>query len=159
MIDRRRNHVTGYERPLEQRAPQHLPRPDQPQILLRRRELHALGWAHIGGTRIDVIADADPRVAALQPVQPNDIQPFVFRIGRQHDRRGRPLADDLDDLAFPQIQILKRLPTDARGTGPDILRLGARDLKSGGLALRLFGHVSPQLDQRPAWGAIIVQGP
>ena len=50
------------------------------------------------------IARPDPGIGTLQPVQPDQFQPFVFRIGEHGARRGGALAHDLDGIALGEPQ-------------------------------------------------------
>jgi hypothetical protein len=48
--------------------------------------LYALGGFYIRTLRIDVITNADTGVSALQAIQANYIQTFIFRIRGQNNR-------------------------------------------------------------------------
>ena len=128
LIDRCRDDVAGYQRSLEQRAAQHLAGADQAEVLLRGSELNATGGLRVGLLNGDMIANADARVAALQAIQPDHIQAFVFRIRWQCECGRGTLAGDFNDVAFVQTELLHGLLAQARRAGPHVLRLGPRYL-------------------------------
>src|SRR5690606_24458190 len=109
-------------------------------------------WFGVRAFGIDIIANAHAGIAALEAVQPNDIETFVLGIRRQHDRGRVALARDLYDLAFAQIERLERLTADTRRARADILRLGTGNLQPGSLCLSGFRHVVPcSIAARQGW--------
>ena len=62
-----------------------------------------------GLAHLDEIARADPGVGALQAVEADDVDAFVLAIGADRARRGRALADDLDDVAFGEAELVHQL--------------------------------------------------
>ena len=81
----------------------------QPDVGLGRRE-------HDAGRRLRLrpcgprqIARADAGIGALQAVEADDVDPFVLAIGADGARGGRALADDLDDVAFVEAELVHQL--------------------------------------------------
>ena len=76
------------EGPPFEAAAQRLGRTLQPNIVLRRREYHAGGRFRHGLANFDEIARPDPGVDPLQPVEANDVEPFVVAVRADRARRG-----------------------------------------------------------------------
>ena len=81
----------------------------QADIVLRRGEDDAGRRLGLGLLDFDEIARADPGIGALQAVEADDVEPLVVAIGADGAGRGRALADDLDDVALGQAQLLHQL--------------------------------------------------
>src|SRR5690606_30634126 len=101
---------------------------DQAQVLLCRRELDAARRLGVRLLDLRVVADADTRVAPLQPLEPHDLEPFVRGVRAEGDRYRRSLAPDLDDVALTGANRLERLAAHPHRTRPNVLRLRARNL-------------------------------
>ena len=71
-------------------------------MLDRRRKHHPRRRPRFGLADLDVLARSAACVDALQPVEPDDLQCFVFGIGIERARRRRALADNLDHIALGQ---------------------------------------------------------
>ena len=95
-----RDGVAFDQRPAGEGALQRIGRALQPDVGLRRREDDARRGLRFGLAHLDEIARADAGIGALQAVEADDVDPLVLAIGTDRARRGRPLADDLDHVAF-----------------------------------------------------------
>ncbi len=98
------NDIARHQRTPEEIALQRLTRPLQPHFALRGSKDHALRGLALRLADLDVIARADFGVGALQPVEPDHIEPFVFGIGGLDPRGGGAFAFDLDHIAFGYAQ-------------------------------------------------------
>ena len=132
LLPRGGDEIAGHQRAAEEVALQCLPRPVERQFALRWREHHALRGPRFGLAQFNVLARADLRIGALQPVEPDQLQTFVFGIRQHHARRGGPLADDLDDVALAYAQPDHDLAADPREAGAAFLAARTRHLDADG---------------------------
>ena len=146
--------ITRLQRPSHEAALQTAAIALQPQILLGRCKNHFLGRSGFDLADFDKIAGTRTGIGALQPVEPDKVQPLVFRIG-QNRARGRCLfAQNLDDIALDQSQFCEIVARQPRKAAPAVFRPGVGHLQLQPLAfvffiifwLRRIGHrdVSPQ---------------
>ncbi len=82
---------------------------------------------------LDVVAEADLHVHPLEPVKPDDPEPLVLRVRRERDGGRAPLAEDLDDAALSEPQLVEGVLADAGGTLADVGILRAGDLEADGI--------------------------
>ena len=94
------NQVSGKQRPPEEVALQCLRRTLQPHFLLRRGKNHTARRARFGFPDRDMIARTNIGIGALKPVQPDHLQPLILSIGQHRAGSGKPLAGDLQRIAF-----------------------------------------------------------
>ena len=113
------------------------------EIILCRREHDALGRTRIDLAQLNEVARADAGIGALQTIQAQDVQTFIFLVGAHHPRRSRSLADNLDNIAFGQLQFGHYRQRKPRQTAPGILRPRIGDLNPASAAV-LIGHGHPR---------------
>jgi hypothetical protein len=112
----------------------------QPDIVLRRREYHAGCGLRLRLADLDEIAGSDLGVGPLQPVEPDDVEPLVRIIGTKRDRRGRPLADNLDSIALTDAERVHQLLRKPRNPASTFAWRQVRNLHaSDGVALKRVG--------------------
>src|SRR5205807_605612 len=104
-------------------------------------ELHSARRARVCFPYLDMVTDADANIAALKSVEPNDVEPFIFGIGRQSDRGGGALGLDFDNVAVTQAELLHGFAAHAGSRGAEVLRLGTGDLELDGTRRLWFGHI------------------
>ncbi len=140
-LGRGRDDIARDEGPAQQSAAQGLARALQANILLGRRHHDAGGWPDLGGADLDVVTARRPRVDALQPVEPDEVQALVLLVGADRNRGGVALADDLDDVALAQTELGQRRMPEPGDAAPRILGARIGDLQSQGLPFG-FGHLN-----------------
>ena len=121
LLPGRGDEIARDERLAEEIALERLRRTLQAHLALRGREYDTRGRARFGNRDIHMFARAGFRIAALKPVEPDDVDGLVFVIGRHRDRRGRALAGDFHHIAFGDAQRLKGRSRHAGDTLPAFL--------------------------------------
>src|SRR5690606_27984612 len=104
LVDRGGDDIPRNEWAPEQRPPEELGRAAEPDILLGGRDADPAGWLDVGLSDFDVVAHADVRVCALQSVEADQIETFVFRVRGQGCSSRRPLTGDLYDVSLVEAQ-------------------------------------------------------
>ena len=137
-----RHHVALTERTIEEGPLQRLRRTLEPQILLGGCEHHASRRFRFDAPHLDEIARADPGIGPLQPVDTQQVEAFIFRIGRDGARRGRLFADDLDDIALGNAQCRHQRARKMGQAAPGILGAAVRHLYLAGRRVAV-GHDRP----------------
>ena len=122
--------VAGAERPAGEAALEGLGRAVQPDIVLGRGEHDPGCRLGAGLVNLDMVARADPGIGALQPVEPDDVEPVVLAVGTKGPCRGRALADDLDHVALAQIELLHQLDRQAGNAMATVDRWQVSDLNA-----------------------------
>ena len=130
LLPGRGDEIARDERLAEEIALERLRRTLQAHLALRGREYDTRGRARFGNRDIHMLARASFRIAALKPVEPDDVDGLVFVIGRHRDRRGRALAGDFHHIAFGDAQRLKGRSRHAGDTLPAFLLPCRCDLQS-----------------------------
>lgn len=102
-----RHQIAGHQRAAEEIALQRLGRPLQAHLALGGSEHHAGGGTRLALGDLDMLARSGLGIAALEPVEPDNVKGVIFRIGRHRDGCRGALADDLDDIAFGDPQLLE----------------------------------------------------
>src|SRR5206468_6852517 len=97
---------------------------------LRRREHHLGRRLRLRFAYLDIIAGADPSVGALQPVEADDVDAFVFAVGPNRAGRRRALADNLDDVPFSKAEVVHELVRQAGEAAAAVGWRQARNLDS-----------------------------
>ena len=121
--------VAGDERLHPEAALQRLARSLEAEILLRGREHDAGRRFGFGLADLHEVARADAGIGALEPVQPQDLQPLVLGIGQHRARGGRALPDDLDHVALGEPESVHRRPREPCQAAARIVRPGIGDLQ------------------------------
>ncbi len=116
------------ERAGREGPPERIRRTLQPDIGLGRSEHDARRRLRLGFADLDEIARADPSIGALETVEPDDVDAFVFAVRADGPGRGRALADDFDHIAFFEAQRVHRRVGQARKSAPAVGRREACDL-------------------------------
>jgi len=116
------------ERAACERALKRLGRALEPDVRLRGREDHSSRWFRFGLSDFDIIAGADPCVCALEAIEADDVDAFVFAIGPDRAGGGRPISDNLDHVAFGEAELFHQLVWKARETAAAVCRRQARHL-------------------------------
>ena len=138
-----RDHIALAQRTPEKGALQRVGGALQAQILLRRRKDDARRRLRFHPPHFHEIARADTGIGALQPVDPEDIQPFILGIGADRTCRRRLLADDLDHVTLGDLQRRHQRARQVREAASRVLGAAVRHLY---LARRrvAFGHAVPR---------------
>ena len=102
-----RHEVARYQRLAEKVALERLCRTLQPHLALRGGEDDTGRGPGFGHRHAHMFARPDFGIAALKPIEPDDIEALVFVIGSHGDRRGRALAGDFDQVALGDPQRLE----------------------------------------------------
>ncbi len=131
LLARRRDDIARGHRLHLEAALERAARSLEPQILLRGREHDALRRLALDLAHLDIVARADARIGALEPVEAQDIEPLVLGIGQHRARRRRALADDLDDVALEHAERLHRAAGQAREAVAAVVGSRIGDLQLG----------------------------
>jgi hypothetical protein len=91
---------------------------------------------------MDEVARSDTGIGALQAVEAQHVQPFIFLVGAHHARGRRSFADDLDHVAFGQLEFRHHRQRNARKPASRVLWPRVGDLNPAFRAV-LFGHCHP----------------
>ncbi len=96
--------IARQQRTAKEIALQCLRRALQPHLALGRGKDHALRRTRFGLADLDMIARANLGIGALQPVEPDYLNPFILGIGQNRAGGGGALAGNLDRIAFGDAQ-------------------------------------------------------
>ena len=111
------------------------------EVLLGRREDDALGGLRVDLPDGDEVARADLGIGALEPVEADDVEPFVLGIGTDRAGGRGALAGHLDDVALGEGQLRHQPPRQPGEAAPRILGPHRRDLEPGRLSF-VVRHLS-----------------
>src|SRR5690606_2797821 len=109
---------------MEEGAAQGIARALQAHILLRRRQNNSAGRPGLGLPQFDTVSSRDAGVDALQAVESDEAQPFIFRIGANRDSGRVTLTDEFNDIAFLYSERVESIPAEPRNAASGVL--GAR---------------------------------
>ena len=139
--------VAGDQGPAEERSPQGLARPLKADVLLGRRDHDAGGGADLGPAHLDVVAARRAGIDPLQAVEADQAEALVLLVGPDRHRGRVALADDLDDVALVQAELVQGRLRQAGDAAAAILRPRIGDLELEGLTV---GIRHPVLHRRGA---------
>ena len=123
-----RDRVPFDQRPASERALQRFGRALETDIGLSRSKDDSGRRLGLALAHLDEISGADAGIGALQTIEPDDVDILVLAIGADRPRRGRPLADDFDHVAFGQPKLVHQLVRQSREAAPTVGRRQARHL-------------------------------
>ena len=129
LLAMRRDKITGIQWPSHEAALETIAAAMQTQVFLSRSEDHFFGWLRINLADFHKIAGPHSGIGTLQPVQPDKIQSFIFRIGQYCPCGGRLLSANFDHFAFNQTQGRHIVSRQAGQTAPTVFRSGIGDLE------------------------------
>ena len=124
----RRDRIALDQRPSGEGPLQRVRRALQPDVGLGRREHHPRRRLRLGLADLDEIARADPGVGALQAVEADDVDALIFAVRADRARGRGALADDLDDVAFGEAELVHQRFGKAGEAAAAVRRREARDL-------------------------------
>jgi hypothetical protein len=129
--------VAGGERLHPEASLQRQSRAVQPQILLRRGKHDLLRRFRFGLADGDELARSDSGIGALKAVEADDVEPLILWIRPDRARRSRPLARDLDHVAFGKRKGRHRLTRQPGEAAATILGPHRRHLQPDRLNFRV----------------------
>ena len=147
-----RDDVAFGQRTSGEAAPQRFGRSMQPQIVLCRGQHDPRRRLRLGLADLDKIARADAGIGALQAVEADDVDAFILAVRPERARRGRALADDLDDVAFLEAELLQQPLRQSGKAAAAFGRGHVGDLHARRRALKGVG-VGHSCSLRPAFHA------
>src|SRR5215217_2911222 len=101
---------------------------------------------------LDMLADADPGVGALDAIDPEQVEVAILVAKAQGDRRGASLSGDLDDIALGNAELAEHPRRNASSAAAEVVRTRATYLEADGPAGERHGHGAvrpPALPTRP----------